>query len=340
MALNEIWPQAPLYTSVYDPKKAKWAKVFNVIPSWLQYIPFAKNHHQLLSLLTPHAFRKFDLSQYELVISITSAEAKTLSLPKNVKHICYCLTPTRYLWSQKANYEDLGLRGRILKISSPFSRMLDFSTATKINKIISISTYIEKQVYKYYLRESDVIFPPVEVTTEKEAIKPLINNYYLVVSRLVSYKRIDLAIKACEKLHRKLVVVGIGEEEASLKKLAGKHTVFAGHLTERELAGYYMHCKALLFPGLEDFGITPLEAQAYGKAVIAYGRGGVLDTIIDKETGLFFHNQNETSLIRAIMEFEKSTFDSKKCKINSEKFGKTNFKRQFKQYIEKYMNEN
>jgi len=111
-------------------------------------------------------------------------------------------------------------------------------------------------------------------------------------------------------------------------------------LTERELAGYYMHCKALLFPGLEDFGITPLEAQAYSKPVIAYGRGGVLDTIKDKETGLFFHNQNDMGLIKAIIEFEKTTFDSKKCKINSEKFSKTNFKRQFKQYIEKYINEN
>jgi len=334
LALHEIWPEAPLYTAVYNHSKADWAKVFKIIPSYLQYIPLAKNHHQLLSLLTPAAFSRFDFSQYDIVISITSAEAKYIKVPNSVKHVCYCLTPTRYLWSQKYIYEKMGLKGKILKLSAPLSRMQDFEKVVKIDNIVSISTYVKKQIAKYYRRESEPIFPPVDFITQNKIIEPLIKDYYLVVSRLVSYKRIDLAIRACQELKRKLVIVGEGENKEELKRIAGDQIKFVGHLTDGELAGYYMHCKALLFPGIEDFGIVPLEAQFFGKAVIAYGKGGVLDTIINEKTGLFFYEQNSESLIQAILKFEQKHFDNQECKKNADKFNKTNFKQRIKKYIE------
>jgi len=333
LTMHEMWPDAPLFTAVYDKKSAKWADVFSVKPSFLQKIPLANKHHQWLSLFTPTAFGSFDFSGFDLVISVTSSEAKFIKLPPSCKHVCYCLTPTRYLWSQHTLYESQGIAGKILKITSPLSRMQDFKKSQQIDCYIAISSYIKQQVYKYYQRESETVYPPVDKYQGNDIIKPPAENYYLVVSRLVPYKRIDLAVKACSSLHRSLVVVGQGPEKKNLQCMSGHDIIFTGHLTERELAGYYMNCKAVLFPGLEDFGIVPVEAQAYGRPVIAYGKGGVRDTVVEGKTGIYFSQQTTASLSKAILEFEKLSFDEAVCRKQAEKFSKTIFINKFKKII-------
>jgi len=335
--LHEIWPQAPIYTAVYDQENAKWAKNFTVRPSWLQKLPFAKAHHQWLSLLTPHAFASFDFSQFDIVLSITSAEAKFINTDPGTKHICYCLTPTRYLWSQKDDYGKQGIAGKVLTITSPISRIKDYQAAAQIDHFISISTYVKNQVKKYYGRESEVIYPPVEIKQLKTQ-KPTVNDYYLVVSRLVSYKKIDLAIAACNKLNKKLVIVGKGSQEKKLRQISSNKIKFVGQLTDEQLAGYYMYCKALIFPGKEDFGIVPVEAQAYGKPVIAYGKGGILDTVIDGETGVFFEKQTVSSLCRTIEKFEKLNFSLQVCKQTALKFSKIRFKQKIETEINNIYN--
>ncbi len=332
LALHEVWPEAPLYTAVYDNKCAPWADIFTVRTTWLQKIPFAKHNHQLLSLITPYAFKRFDFSEYDIVLSITSAEAKSITTKKTTKHICYCLTPTRYLWSQKREYERQGVLGLILKLTGPLSRIQDFNAASKVGTYLTISSYIKNQVQKYYHRESKVVYPPAN-TALQSSFRPPYQNYYLVVSRLVAYKRVDIAINACKSLGRQLVIVGTGKEEEKLKRLACNMVHFVGHLTEEELSGYYMHCRALLFPGTEDFGIVPVEAQSYGKPVIAYGRGGVLDTVVHGKTGIFFDEQNPSSLKNAMQEFEGMHFDKHACETQAAQFRKEDFKTHIRQVV-------
>jgi glycosyltransferase involved in cell wall biosynthesis len=302
----------------------------------LQKLPIVKNHHEYLSLLTPHAFSKFDFSGFDVVLSVTSAEAKFTKLHKKTLHICYCLTPTRYLWSQKNHYESLGFKGKLLKLTGPISRANDFEASQRVDHFIAISTYIKKQIKKYYKRDSQIIFPPVSLGVEAQDFTPLQINtpFYLIVSRLVSYKRIDLAIKACNQLDRNLVIIGSGQQESKLKKMAGKKVKFVRDLTDEQLASYYMQCRGLIFPGVEDFGIVPVEAQSFGKPVIAYGKGGVLDTIIDGKTSLLFSDQSTKSLKEAILKFEKINFSENACKKQAQNFSQEKFLKNIKQKVE------
>lgn len=338
LALHEIWPEAPLYTAVYNPKTASWANVFKIKTSWLQKLPLAKSHHQFLSLFTPNAFSKFNFNEFDIVLSITSAEAKYIKTSGKTRHVCYLLTPTRYLWSQKKLYESQGFKGKILSLTAPFSRMKDFEASQQVDNFVAISSYIQKQIKKYYKKDSQVIFPPVSLSKAEldcNASFKTQKPFYLVVSRLEKYKRIDLAIEACNQLNKNLVVIGSGTAEKSLKKLAGKTIKFIKNLTDEELASYYKECQALLFCQIEDFGIVSVETQSFGKPVIAFGRGGVLDTVIDKKTGLFFEQQTVESLVAAIKKFETLEFSPEVCRKQARKFSKDSFKSQIKSYIEK-----
>ncbi|NMB57495.1 glycosyltransferase family 4 protein [Candidatus Beckwithbacteria bacterium] len=343
LALHEIWPKAPLYTAVYNRHTASWAKVFKVIPSFLNRISFFRNHHEILPFLTPMAFSQFDFSQFDVVLSVTSAEAKNLTIGSKTLHVCYCLTPTRYLWSHSKEYQKEGLKGKILSIFLPSLRKNDLHASKKVDQFLAISNQVKQRIKKYYQRESKIIYPPVDLNFSKLDEKIQDHIFYLVVSRLVPYKRIDLAIKACNKLSRNLIIIGTGSEEAKLKNLAGKTVKFLGYLTDKELYGYYKHCRALLFPGEEDFGITPVEAQSFGAPVIAYGKGGLLETVINGKTGLFFSKQTEKSLIEAILKFEQMKLEKEDCIKNSQKFNKSRFKKEieaeinllYKQFLEK-----
>ena len=329
LALHEIFPNAPLYTSVYDSKSASWAKVFpRVYTSFLQKIPFTKGNHEFLAVFMPLAFSLFDFSKYDLVISVTSESAKGIRTKGKTKHICYCLTPTRYLWSGYNNY----FRGNLFRaISWPVVELLkiwDRNVAQKPDKMIAISTEVQRRIKKYYSRDSQIIFPPVKMlknNSTKEGRK-----YYLLVSRLdFGYKKVDLVIETFNKLGLPLVIVGTGREENKLKKMAKENIIFAGYVNEKRLFEYYKNAKALIMPQEEDFGIVAVEAQSSGVPVIAFKKGGASDTVINGKTGILFDRQTVGSLTKAVKVFNRKKFDSKLIIENAKKFRESVFKKQF-----------
>lgn len=324
LALHEIFPDASLYTSVYDEKGAPWAKVFpKIYTSFLQKVPFAKRWHEGFGWLMPIAFETFRFDEYDLVISITSEAAKGIITKPGTFHLCYTLTPTRYLWS----HYDLYFRNFILKFfSGPvvgYLRKWDKIAAQRPDKLIAISTGVQRRIKKYYGRDSEIIFPPLikfETLNSKSETntkyKILDTKYYLVVSRLVPYKRVDLVVDLFNKLGKKLVVVGTGRQRFG----ANKNIKFIGEVIDEELAKIYSGARALIMPQEEDFGIVAVEAQSFGVPVIAYKKGGALDTVIDGVTGIFFNKQNEESLRAAIEKFEKMRFNDKLLTRNAGRF--------------------
>ncbi|MBI3443216.1 glycosyltransferase [Candidatus Woesebacteria bacterium] len=336
LTLHEMFPDAPLYTSVYSPKNAPWAKVFPAVtPSFLQKIPFASTSHEYLAPLMPIAFESFNFDGYDLVISVTSEAAKGILTKQHTKHICYCLTPTRYLWSGYDFYLSYRSLERIL--AQPvvgYLRTWDKIAAQRPDVMVAISTAVKDRIKKYYGRDSAVIYPPATPALAWRAGPPVENGkYFLVVSRLVPYKRVALAIEAFNRLKLPLVVVGTGSEEGRLKEMAKPNIKFVGQLTEDKLHDYYKRCTALIMPQEEDFGLVALEAQAAGKPVIAYKGGGAKDSILEGKTGILFNQQTIKSLIEAIERFEKMKFDSKDCVENAERFSSARFKKEFLKLI-------
>lgn len=326
LALNELFPNAPLYTAVYNPSAAPWAAKFSqVIPSFINKIPRAKRNHEKLALLMPHAFESFDFSGYDLVISVTSEAAKGIVTGPKTRHVCYCLTPTRYLWS---HYDDYFSNSTLRLLSKPAVNHLkrwDVSAAQRPDVMIAISTQVKARIKKYYGRESEVIFPPVDLALSVPKKQPS-NNFYLLVSRLVPYKKVDLAVSAFNELGLPLVIVGTGSQEKKLKEIAEDNIIFTGSLTDDELANYYINTRALVFPQNEDFGIVAVEAQLAGKPVIALQAGGALDTVTE-QTGIFFKKQRIKDLANVVKEFEKKKFDSTKIMKNGKRFSKAKFQK-------------
>jgi len=329
LALHKLFPQAPLYTSVYDKKKAPWADVFNVKTSFLQNFPLA-THHELYASLMPLAFESFNFDEFDLVISVTSEAGKSIITKPQTKHICYCLTPTRYLWSGYDEY----FKNPLLKILSKpvvlYLKFWDKIAAQRPDEYIAISKEVQGRISKYYDRNSTVVYPSIEIQNyEKES-----RDYFLIVSRLVSYKKIDLAIEAFNKLKLPLKIIGTGMEINRLKKMAGPTIEFLGYLTDKELVEYYSGCRALIFPGFEDFGLTILEAQSFGKPVIAFKGGGALETVIEGKTGIFFNKPNIESLTKAIRQFDNLVIDPKACTEQARRFDFEQFKENFMKRIE------
>lgn len=354
LALHEIFPDAPLYTAVYDEVKAPWAKVFpHIYTSFLQKLPILKDNHELLGWLTPIAFETLDFSGYNLVVSVTSEAAKGIITSPATKHICYCLTPTRYLWSGYNEYlenppKSLSWIPFYKTIAKPFltyAKNWDKIASQRPDEYFAISHVVKKRIKKYYGRDSKVIYPPVNIANfqkpnsknqTKIKLKNLnldANSYFLVVSRLVPYKKVDVVIEAFNELGLPLVVVGTGSEEGKLRKIAGKNIKFAGFVLDEDLVAYYQGAKALIHPQDEDFGITSVEAQAAGVPVIAYKSGGALDTVIDGKTGVFFEKQEKKSLISAIKEFSNWKLNSNDFIYNSLRFSKESFKQKFKKLV-------
>lgn len=336
LALHDIFPDAPLFTSIFHSGKAQWANVFpDVKTSFLQKIPFVKDKHHLIPYLMPVAFESFDFNDYDLVISVTSEAAKGIITGPKTIHVCYCLTPTRYLWSGKDDY--FGNKPFRL-IASPAVRYLkswDKIASRRPDKVIAISSAVKERIKKYYGIESEVIFPPVDVESFKPKKDIEKKDYYLVVARLVPYKKTDLVVKTFNELSAPLVIVGKGSDEGRLKRMANKNITFKGFVSEKELVGYYQEARALIFPQEEDFGITAVEAQAAGTPVIAYKKGGALDTVTDGKTGVFFDNQKVNCVCEAVKRFDKMRFISKDLVKNAQRFEKNNFKKQFSDLISK-----
>ena len=328
LTLHEMFPRAPLYTAVYDPSRASWAKVFpKIYTTFLQNIPFAKSNHEYIGYLMPLAFETFDFSKYDLVISVTSEAAKGIITKPATLHVCYLLTPTRYLWS----HYNLYFKNPILKFfSKPVVNYLkdwDKIARNKPDEIIAISTEVQRRIKNYYGKISQIIFPPVNLSKNlEEKIDFKEGKYHLVVSRLVTYKKVDLVVDTFNKLKLPLVIVGNGLEFNNLKLRAKNNIKFVRNISDKELCEYYKNAKALIMSQEEDFGMTSIEAQSFGVPVIAYNRGGAKDTVVDGMTGVLFEDQNIKSLTSAIAKCSKISFNHKYLVENAKNFSKERFK--------------
>src|SRR5260370_13037924 len=300
LAFHEIFPDAPIYTSIYDPGRVDAAfQRMNIRTSFMQKLPLVKKHHQPFLPLYPFAMERLDLRGYDLVLSSSSAFGKGVITRPETMHICYCHTPMRWCW----NYDEYVEReqlGRISRSILPFLitglRVWDQASAMRVDHFIANSPIVAERIQKYYRRDAVVIPPPVDVSRFAFEPETQPQDYYLIVIRFMPSKRIDLAIEACNRLQLPLVIIGSGRDEKRLKSIAGPRIHFMGRLFEAEWLHYYTHCRALILPGEEDFGITPLEAQASGRPVIAYGAGGALDSVIAAVTETFFHEHTLPTL--------------------------------------------
>jgi glycosyltransferase involved in cell wall biosynthesis len=331
-ALVELFPDAPLYTSIYWPEAmpAAWAK-WDIRPLWLNKIPGIHQHHQRYLPLYPLAFAGLSLANYRLVISNKSGFCHGIRKGKNTTHVCYCLAPTRYVWQYDAYMAREEVGGTLRKLIAPVIGLLrrwDYAAAQRVDHFIAISSEIQARIKQYYQRDSVVIYPPVDVERFVPASPSQIGDYYLVVSRLIPYKRIDLAVRACSQLGLPLYVAGRGRDLDKLQAIAGPSVKFLGFVSDSDLPMLMAQCKAFIFPGLEDFGITPVQAQAAGRPVIAFRGGGTLDTVQDGQTGLFFDTPSTESLMEALQRFEQlpaNHFDPGQLRANALRFDKAVF---------------
>lgn len=335
LALHEIWPDAPLYTAVYDPGRAPWANVFDVRPSFLQHFPLAKSHHELYPWLTQMAFESFSFDQYDVIISVTSAEAKAVITKPHTIHVCYCLTPTRYLWSGYETYQDAarGLVKHLHRWMAPRLRNWDMVASSRPDYYIAISHRVKQRIEKYYKRTVEkVIYPPVDV--DKYSVKSD-GDYFLVVSRLVGYKRIDAIIRAFNALGLPLVIVGDGYARSELTHLAGPTIRFVtNHLTDDELAAYYGNCRAFISMADEDFGIAAVEAQAAGKPVISFSESGTSEIVKHGVVGMLFWPQTSEALMETLKQFDTMKIDARACITNASRFSRERFMSQIKSTVE------
>ncbi|MBV8694607.1 MAG: glycosyltransferase [Ktedonobacteraceae bacterium] len=343
LALHDIFPDAPIYTSIYDPARVDAAfQHMDIRTSFMQKFPLVTKHHQPYLPFYPFAIESLDLRGYDLVLSSSSAFAKGVITKPETMHICYCHTPMRWCW----NYDEYVERERLGKAARsvlPFLisglRVWDQISAMRVDHFIANSPVVAERIHKYYRREAVVIPPPVEASRFHfdPATQP--EEYFLIVSRLIPYKRIDLAIEACNRLQLPLVVIGGGRDLDKLKTVAGPSIRFLGRLSDQQVLHYYTHCRAFIFPGEEDFGITPLEAQASGRPVIAYGAGGALASVVNGVTGVFFGEQTVESLATALASFDERAFDPLVIHNHALEFDMPRFRRRVLQFIEAKMSE-
>ncbi|KKR43047.1 MAG: Glycosyl transferase group 1 [Candidatus Collierbacteria bacterium GW2011_GWB1_44_6] len=334
LALHRIYPEAPIFTLVHDPTTSKWAEGINIIPSFINKVSPLRQKHEWLAPLAPLAFESLDFSGYDVIISITSSDAKSVITKPGQLHICYCLTPTRYFWSGEKEYSADHKLKIIPSFIKNYFKSVDLLTSTRPDEYISISFEVQERVKKYYNRESIVVYPPIEDKFYANTPIDMDNReYFLVIGRMVPYKKFDLVIKAFNILNKPLVVIGTGSQLENLKKMAGPTTSFVGHVEDHRLVEYYRRARAVIFPQKEDFGLVPLEAQALGTPVIAYSKGGALETIAENKTGIFFSEQTEESLLEAVKRFEKMKFSIKDCTENASKFSFSVFSEKFSKQI-------
>ena len=318
-ALAELFPQANLFSLVANRETlAPILQRRKLQTSFLQRIPGARKFHRHFLFLQPIALEQFDLSDYDLVISSESGPAKGVITSSKTCHICYCHSPMRYIWDMYPLYRRAmnPLVGTFFSMVAHYMRLWDVASAGRVDYFVANSSFIASRIRKYYGRESEVIHPPVESAAGNLDTVP--GDYYLAVGRLVDYKRFDLAVSACTELGRPLRVIGDGPQYKALRQMAGPGVEFLGKVSDGELRENLAGCRALLFPGEEDFGIVPVEAQSFGRPVIAYGSGGVLETVrgvfpdetfTNNSTGLFFTEQSTSSLVRAILDFESKEYE-------------------------------
>ncbi len=343
-AFCNIFPDAHLYTLICQKNRISPSiKKMDIRTSYLQLVPFVERYYRYLLPVMPMAIEQFELKDYDLVLSSSHCVAKGIKASKNACHICYCHTPMRYIWDQSSLYFSKTNAGPVTRfifsLTKKYLQNWDIKTSKGVDYFIANSQNVAKRLKKFYNRDSEVIYPPVNV--EFFDLDKEVGDYYLITSAFVPYKRIDLAIAAFNKLGFPLKIIGEGPCEKQLRQMAGANIEFLGYQEGEELKHYYSRCKALIFPGEEDFGITPLEAQASGRPVIAFGKGGALETVIPinaehtPPTGIFFYHQTVESLIDAVKCFEKieNEFDSKKIREHTFQFDQSVFYAKIETYI-------
>ena len=337
--LHNIFPESPVYTLIHNPEKAGLFKDLNIETSFLQKMPLAKRHFKWYLTLMPIAWEQFDFSAYDVVISSSSAFSKGVITPPNTLHISYCHSPTRYFWSDAHRYVEELSQPKIIKKILPLIlnklRTWDYISAQRVDKFIANSEFVAKRIKKYYQRDSTVIYPPVN--TGQFSISPEIGDYYVIVSRLRPYKRVDIAIKAFNQLRIPLKIVGSGEEEVKLKKMAKGNIEFLGELSNVRRNEVIAKAKAFIHPQEEDFGIAAVEAMAAGRPVIAYKSGGAMETVIDGVTGRFIGEQSWEELANAVIRFqvEINDFNPEEIKKQAEKFSSERFDREIRDFVAK-----
>ncbi|AOZ77271.1 glycosyltransferase family 4 protein [Clostridium pasteurianum] len=334
---KEIYKDSPIYTTLYNPEKLdEELKNIDVRTSFLQNEKNLKKGHQSLLPFMPMAFESFDLNEYDIILSSSSSCAKGVVTNPNSMHVCYCHTPMRYGWEfyyEYANNWDMKkIKRNMLKYFINYIRVWDNVSSNRVDYFIANSQNVARRIWKHYRRESVVIHPPVRCKLFN--ISDIDEDYFLILSRLVPYKKVDLAVKAFNELGLPLVVIGDGVERQKLESIAKDNIKFLGRQPDSVIKEYYSKCRAFLFPGDEDFGITPLEAQASGRPVIAFGKGGALETVVENQTGVFFREQTVDSLKDAVKRFEGVKFDKQAIRKHAEEFDEEIFKEKIKSFIE------
>lgn len=333
-SLHKLFPDAPIYTTLYDEKRIHGFEEATIYSSFLQRIPLSQKKHQLFLSMMPMAIESLDLSEYDIVISSSHSVAKGIITKPDTIHISYCHTPMRYAWEhwelesrlkQFPSFLHDSIKKKIHKL-----RIWDRLSADRVDHFIVNSKYVGQRVKKYYRRDSLVIHPPVNISQFKTT-KP--NDYFLMVGRMIPYKRFDLVIETFNRIGKKLLIAGTGPEEQKLQKLAKPNVEFLGRVSDGQLKELYSHCQALIFPQLEDFGITPLECMASGRPVIAYGQGGALETVVAGKTGLHFKEQSVESLTNILNEFEGKQWNSEEITKHASKFSEERFHKAMTDFI-------
>jgi len=334
-----IFPKAPIYTLLRDKKNTlNYLKGRKIETSIIQKLPGGVSHYQWYMPFMPMAVEFFDLKNYDVVISDASAFAKGVITSTDTLHICYCHTPTRYLWDYTHQYiNELKYNKYFKKIISlvlNYIRIWDRAAADRVDVFIANSKIVKKRIAKYYKRDCAIIYPPVEIN--KFYIAKDIKDYFLIGGRLASYKRVDIVIEAFIKLGLNLKIFGSGVDLSRLKKIAGKskNIEFLGRVEDKEKAELYSKCQAFINPQEEDFGITVVEAMASGRPVIAYNKGGARETVIEGKTGIFFNNQNPEALIKAIKKFNSNNFNPGEIHAHARQFSADRFRKQIINFIE------
>ncbi len=340
--LLRVYPDADIFTlfDFLSRDDAPFLKGVNVTTSALQKIPFAEKYYRNLLPFFPYAIEQFDLSDYDLIISSSSAVAKGVVTSPHQLHVCYCHSPMRYAWDLQEQYlKQLGLstgvRSTMIRMVLHKLRIWDVISSNRVDSFIANSSYISRRIYKTYRRESTVIHPPVDI--DRFSLQSKKENFYLAASRQVPYKRIDLIVEAFRQMpDKKLVVIGDGPEHKKITALAGDNVEILGFQSDEVLIDHLGRAKAFIFAAQEDFGILPVEAQACGTPVIAYGVGGARETVVDKSTGLLFEEQTVPSLINAIQRFERLSpnFNIATIRQNAEGFSADRFRAEIRRHVE------
>jgi len=335
-ALARMYPEADIFTHVVVPEiLTEELRKHTIKTSFIAKLPRAPRMYKSYLPLMPLALEQLDLRGYDLIISSESGPAKGIVPPEGAVHVCYCHSPMRYIWNMYHDYREGA--GRLAKLSMPllthYLRLWDESSAARVDRFVANSSTVASRIRRYYRRESGVVHPPVDIDAFAPVAPEEVGDYYLMVGELVRYKRPDIAVRAFNRTGRRLVVIGGGEMLAELRQIAGPTVEMLGSQPFAQLRHHYARARGLIFPGEEDFGIVPVEAMASGRPVVAFGRGGATETVVDGRTGVFFDEQSEEALIDAIARLEQLPLDPADIVLHARQFNPARFEHQMREAI-------